>query len=100
MARITLYTTQLCGYCRAAKQLLMSKGLDFEEIPVDWDPDLREQMTERAGGQRTVPQIFINERHVGGYQDLATLDRDGKLEDWLDAEPEQASVFAEDSAKV
>jgi len=99
MARITLYTTQLCGYCRAAKQLLMSKGLDFEEIAVDWDPELREQMTERAGGQRTVPQIFINERHVGGYQDLATLDREARLQDWLDAEAE-APQFVEDPAKA
>ncbi|XSG82084.1 MAG: glutaredoxin 3 [Methyloligella sp. ZOD6] len=100
MVRITLYTTQLCGYCRAAKQLLMSKGLDFEEISVDWDPELRQQMMKRSGGRQTVPQIFINEWHVGGYQDLASLDRDGKLQEWLDSDPPEMPIFVEDPAKA
>lgn len=100
MASITLYTTQLCGYCRAAKQLLMRKGLEFEEISVDWDPELRDTMMERSGGRRTVPQIFINERHVGGYQDLASLDRENKLTDWLEGEGSENAVLAGDPAKA
>jgi glutaredoxin 3 len=87
MARIILYSTQYCGYCRAAKQLLQRKGLEFEEIDVAFDPDLRAEMVQRANGMRTVPQIFIHGRHVGGYQELAALDREGKLDDWLAAAP-------------
>lgn len=80
MTRILLYTTQFCGYCRAAKQLLRGKGLEFEEIDVGFDAEKRIEMVERAGGFRTVPQIFIHGRHVGGYDELAALDREGKLE--------------------
>lgn len=79
---ITLYTTRFCPYCSAAKQLLNSKQLSFEEIPVDGDPDLRAQMSQRAG-QRTVPQIWIGETHVGGYTDLAALERSGGLDKLL-----------------
>jgi glutaredoxin 3 len=83
MSRILLYTTQFCGYCRAAKNLLRAKGLDYEEIDVGFDPDKRADMVQRAGGLRTVPQIFIHGRHVGGYDELAALEREGKLNDWL-----------------
>lgn len=86
MSRVTIYTTQFCGYCRATKQLLLSKGVEFEEIAVDWDPDLRQEMMERAGGQYTVPQIFIDDQHIGGYQDLAALEREHKLDALLGRE--------------
>jgi len=88
MARILLYTTEFCGYCRAAKQLLRGKELDFEEIDVAFDADKRAEMIERAHGFRTVPQIFIHGRHVGGYEELADLEREGKLDAWLADEHE------------
>jgi glutaredoxin 3 len=87
MTRILLYTTEFCGFCRA-KQLLRNKGLKFEEIDVAFDPEKRAEMIERAGGLRTVPQIFIHGRHVGGYQELAALDRAGELEAWLTNVPD------------
>jgi glutaredoxin 3 len=87
MAHIVLYTTPFCGYCRAAKTLLSKKALDFEEIDVAFSADLRAEMLQRANGLRTVPQIFINGRHVGGYQELAALEREGKLDDWLAGAP-------------
>jgi glutaredoxin 3 len=83
MTGILIYTTQFCGYCRAAKNLLGAKGLKFEEIDVGFDPDKRGEMVERAGGLRTVPQIFIHGRHVGGYDELAALEREGRLDAWL-----------------
>jgi glutaredoxin 3 len=83
MTRILLYTTQFCGYCRAAKNLLRAKGLDYEEIDVGFDPAKRDEMVERAHGARTVPQIFIHGQHVGGYDELAALEREGKLNAWL-----------------
>ncbi len=88
MTRILLYTTPFCGYCRAAKQLLRDKALDFEEIDVAFDDDKRAEMIDRAQGSRTVPQIFIHGRHVGGYDELAMLEREGKLDAWLTNEPE------------
>ena len=83
MTRILLYTTPYCGYCRAAKRLLTSKGLDFTEIDVSEDRAKREEMISRAMGMRTVPQIFIQGRHVGGYDELAELEREAKLDAWL-----------------
>lgn len=83
MPRILLYTTQYCGYCRAAKNLLRAKGLEFQEVDVGFDSAKRVEMVERAGGLRTVPQIFIHGRHVGGYDELAALEREGRLDDWL-----------------
>jgi glutaredoxin 3 len=80
MARILIYTTPFCGYCRAAKTLLGNKGLDFEEIDVAFDAEKRGEMLQRAQGLRTVPQIFIHGRHVGGYDELAALEREGKLD--------------------
>jgi glutaredoxin 3 len=77
--RVTMYTTAYCGYCRRAERLLAAKGItDIDEIRVDVDPEQRAAMMERTG-RRTVPQIYIGERHVGGYDELAALDRAGKL---------------------
>jgi glutaredoxin 3 len=87
MARITLYTTDFCGYCRAAKQLLIRKGVDFEEIDVGADHELRIDMVHRAGGRRTVPQIFIDDAPIGGYLELVDLERDGRLDKLLANEP-------------
>jgi len=94
MTRILLYKTLLCGYCRAAKQLLRGKGLDFEEIDVAYDADKRAEMIDRAQGLRTVPQIFIHGRHVGGYDELAALEREGKLDAWLADAPEALALEA------
>lgn len=82
MAKIEIYTTPTCPYCHAAKALLNDKGAHFTEITV-LDPALRAAMTERAHGRRTVPQIFIDDAHIGGYDDMAALDRDGGLEPLL-----------------
>lgn len=82
MAKIEIYTTPTCPYCHAAKALLADKGADYLEIDV-LDPAKREAMTQRAHGRRTVPQIFIGETHVGGYDDIAALDRRGGLDDLL-----------------
>ncbi|WDR04704.1 glutaredoxin 3 [Devosia rhodophyticola] len=82
MAKIEIYTTPTCPYCHAAKSLLAQKGADYEEITV-LDAGLRAQMTQRAHGRRTVPQIFIGQTHVGGYDDMAALEREGRLDTLL-----------------
>jgi glutaredoxin 3 len=91
MAKIVLYTTPYCGYCRAAKHLLNKKGATFTEIDVSEDMELRQEMISHAFGRRTVPQIFINGTHVGGYDELAELERVAKL-DVLLAEAEADAV--------
>ncbi len=78
-AEVTLYTTRFCPYCVRAKQLLTAKGIDFQEIAVDAEPQRRREMTERSG-RRTVPQIWIGERHVGGCDELYDLERRGQLD--------------------
>ena len=87
MARIEIYTTRYCGYCQAAKALLTRKGVTFSEIDVTGDQAERDRMVERASGRMTVPQIFIGATHVGGFDDLYDLDRAGKLDPLLAAEP-------------
>lgn len=77
---VEIYTTRTCPYCLAAKDLLQRKGVAFSETDVGRDAELRAKMTQRANGRRTVPQIFIGETHVGGFDDLAALDRAGKLD--------------------
>lgn len=79
MARVEIYTGPNCMYCMAAKALLKRKGVAFEEIEVGRDPALRDAMIQRAGGRRTVPQIFIDGEHVGGSDDLHALERAGGL---------------------
>jgi len=83
MAKIELYSGFLCGYCVAAKRLLKRKGADFEEIKVGFRPAKRVEMMERAGGRHTVPQIFIDDIHIGGCDDLIALDAAGKLDPLL-----------------
>lgn len=80
MSKITIYTTIFCPYCVMAKQLLKRKGADYEEIDVTGNPALRAEMSEKAGGLTSVPQIWIGETHVGGCDDLYALDRAGELD--------------------
>ncbi len=80
MADITIYTTELCGFCRRAKTLLVEKGVAFTEIDVTFDASERARMIQRAGGRRTVPQIFIGAKHVGGCDDLYALNELGGLD--------------------
>ncbi len=80
MKKIEIYTTPVCPYCHAAKRLLAKKGAAFTEIDVSRDPAVRSAMTERSGGVRTVPQIFIAGTHVGGCDDLHALDHLGRLD--------------------
>lgn len=79
MIRVEIYTTAICPYCVSAKNLLMQKGWTYDEVRVDRDPVRREEMLTRSGGRRTVPQIFINDVHVGGFDDLVAADRAGRL---------------------
>ncbi len=85
MAKVEIYTTMFCPFCVRAKSLLKKKGVEFEEIEVDSDPELRRQMTERSGGGYTVPQIFIDDQPIGGSDDLAALEASGKLDGLLGA---------------
>lgn len=83
MTKITMYSTRVCPYCIMAERLLVSKGAEItEKILVDVDPVRREEMMTRTG-RRTVPQIFIGETHVGGFDDLSALDKAGKLDPLL-----------------
>jgi len=84
MTQIEIYTTKVCPYCVRAKQLFKRKGVPVTEIDVGGDETLRNAMIERAGGRRTVPQIFINGSHIGGCDDLYDLDRKGGLDPLLD----------------
>jgi glutaredoxin 3 len=83
MKPVEVYTTNYCPYCTAAKALLKKKGAAFTEIDVTYDQEIRRKMTDRAGGRRTVPQIFIGSTHVGGSDDLHALDAAGKLDTLL-----------------
>ena len=83
MAAVKMYTTSVCPYCQMAERLLTSKGVaQIEKVRVDLEPARRAEMMERTG-RRTVPQIYIGETHVGGYDDLAALDQAGKLDELL-----------------
>ena len=83
MPAITIYTTSSCPYCHQAKRLLKQKAMSFEEIDVGGRPDLREEIFQRSGGRRTVPQIWIGDLHVGGCDDLYALEASGKLDELL-----------------
>ena len=80
MARVEIYTKDWCGYCARAKRLLGDKGVEFEEYDISLGGPKRVEMIDRSGGRSTVPQIFIDGAHIGGSDDLAALERDGKLD--------------------
>jgi glutaredoxin 3 len=85
MTTVEIYTTPICGFCHRAKRLLSSKGVSFAEVDVMSDPSRRAEMTQRANGGRTVPQIFIGGKHIGGSDELSALERAGKLDTLLKA---------------
>ena len=85
MAKVEIYTKMTCGFCIRAKRLLEMKKVSFVEIPVDFGGAKKSEMVERAGGRTTVPQIFIDGKHVGGCDDLMWLEQDGKLDQLLAA---------------
>lgn len=85
MPKIEVYTSAFCGYCSAAKRLLERKGVSYEEIRIDQLAGKREEMVQRSG-RRTVPQIFIGDTHVGGFDDISALDRAGGLDPLLEGE--------------
>jgi glutaredoxin 3 len=83
MARILMYSTGVCPFCIMAERLLRSKGVAaIEKVRVDLEPERKDEMIERTG-RRTVPQIYVDDRHIGGYDDLAALDRAGGLDPLL-----------------
>jgi len=81
-AKVLMYTTAVCPYCQMAERLLRSKGVEVEKVRIDLEPARRAEMMEKTG-RRTVPQIYVGETHVGGYDDLAALDRAGGLDPLL-----------------
>ena len=83
MPTVEIYTTKMCPYCHMAKRLLKAKKVDFTEIDVTFNPDGREEMTRRANGGYTVPQIFIDDAHIGGCDDMIALDKQGRLDPLL-----------------
>ena len=85
MAHVEIYTKAFCPYCARAKRLLDEKGVDYQEFEISTDRAKRDEMVGRAGGRSTVPQVFIDGRHVGGSDDLAALEREGRLDPLLAA---------------
>ena len=90
MAHVLMYTTGSCPYCSAAERLLKSKGVEVEKVRIDTDPEQRALMLARSGGRRTVPQIFIDDTHVGGFDDLSALNHAGGLDPLLQGTPPEA----------
>jgi glutaredoxin 3 len=88
MPHITIYTTATCPYCRRAKELLRKKHLAFSEVAVDGDPVARREMSAKAGGRWTVPQIFFDTRHIGDCDELHELERNGTLDELLAGLPQ------------
>jgi glutaredoxin 3 len=83
MARVEIYSTMFCPFCHQAKRLLQGKGAEYDEIDVTMKPGRRREMTERAAGKSSVPQIFIDGAHVGGCEDLYVLEAEGELDSLL-----------------
>lgn len=88
-AHIVIYTKDHCSYCTFAKQLLGQKGASYQEIRIDLDADKRVEMERLSGGRRTVPQIFINDQLIGGFDDLSALEKAGKLDNLLNISKEK-----------
>lgn len=85
MAKVTIYTRPMCGYCARALRLLKDKGVDFQEIEAGFDQKLRQEMIQRANGGSTFPQIFVGDIHIGGCDEMMALERSGKLDPMLAA---------------
>ena len=85
MSKVVVYTKRFCGYCTAAKQLLKKRKVDYEEIDLTGDEQGLSELVEKAEGRRTVPQIFIDDKPIGGFTDLRELDQSGQLKDMLDS---------------
>lgn len=83
MKEVRIYTARYCPYCASAKSLLKRKGVPFTEVDIGGNWERRDEMIERADGRVTVPQVFIGDFHVGGHEELQTLDREGKLDQML-----------------
>ena len=83
MKNITMYTGPLCNFCEAAKRLFLRNNLKFKEIDISTKDGLREEMIQKSNGRRTIPQIFFDNHHVGGYQELRTLEKNGELNNLL-----------------
>ena len=83
MKKVVIYTGPMCNYCSAAKHLLNKKKINYEEIDIGYDDKKREEMSKKSNGAKTVPQIFIGEKHVGGYVELRTLENRGELDTLL-----------------
>jgi Glutaredoxin, GrxC family len=84
MKNITMYSGPMCAFCDAAKRLLLRNNLEYKEIDISTGPELRDEMIKKANGKRTIPQIFFDENHIGGYQELRELEKSGKLQTLLD----------------
>ncbi len=83
MKNITMYSGPLCNFCEAAKRLLLRNNLDFKEIDISTQEGLKEEMIKKANGRRTIPQIFFDDHHVGGYQELRVLEKNGELKNLI-----------------
>ena len=83
MSQVTIYTKPYCPYCIRAVELLETKGVAFDEIEAAFDPDKRQEMMRRSGGRPTYPQIFIDDQHIGGCDDIVALERAGELDGLL-----------------
>tara|TARA_B100001029_G_C14658556_1_gene233162 strand:- start:136 stop:390 length:255 start_codon:yes stop_codon:yes gene_type:complete len=84
MKNITMYSGPMCAFCDAAKRLLLRNNLEYKEIDISTGTELRDEMIKKANGKRTIPQIFFDENHIGGYQELRELEKSGKLQTLLD----------------
>jgi len=83
MKKILMYSGPMCSFCEAAKRLLNRNNLKYEILDISTKDNLRDEMTKKSNGRRTIPQIFFDEYHVGGYQELRELEKSGKLEEYL-----------------
>ena len=83
MKNITMYTGPLCNFCEAAKRLLVRNNLNYKEIDISTKDSLRDEMIKKANGKRTIPQIFFNDQHIGGYDEVRALEKENKLQDLL-----------------
>ena len=84
MKKVVIYTGPLCNFCSAAKHLLNKKKINYEEIDISYDDKKKEEMLKKTNGAKTIPQIFIGEKLIGGYVELRALDKDGKLNSLLE----------------